>query len=92
MQMTGTVPFDYSMDEMEDKWGPPAGKELHFKGWLYDWYWQETQNGTAVTKMIHDGVKVIILGPRYRTFKPGKPFTAHVIKHKHFTSSNLISL
>ena len=47
-------------------------------GWIFDWQWLETQNGTSVTKVVRDGVKVKILGRDLRTFKPGVPFTLYV--------------
>ncbi len=48
------------------------------QGWIYDWYWLETENGTSVTKVIQDGVKIKILGGLYRTFKPETPFIVYV--------------
>lgn len=73
----GTTPFSFSMMEMTNKWGDLVGKELFVKGWLNDYYFMEVQNGTSVTRVIHDGIVMKRLGKKYRTFKPGVPFTVY---------------
>ncbi|ELU06775.1 hypothetical protein CAPTEDRAFT_193982 [Capitella teleta] len=74
----GTVPFEYTMREMKDLWGDLGGKELHFKGWIYDWYHLNIQNGTSVTKVLRDGVTLRFLGKKIRTFKPHSPITVYI--------------
>lgn len=77
--MTCTVAFEFSMAEIKDVWGDDlAGKELHFKAWMHDWYHLNTQNGTSVTKILRDGVKLRFLGKKLRTFKPNTPVTIYV--------------
>ena len=62
--------------EIAKKW---TGNLLsYFQGWIHDWFWLETENGTAITKVVHDGVKVKILGGLVRTFKPETPFSVYV--------------
>ena len=78
-QFDHSIPFMFSMDELQETWGEDlAGKSFHVKVWVYDWAWTETQNGTATTRIIRDGIVVEVLGPKHRTFKPGFPFTAYV--------------
>lgn len=57
--MEGTVPFEFTMKQLREQWGTIAGKQLYFKAWIFDWYFMETQNGTAVTKVLKDGIKVM---------------------------------
>jgi hypothetical protein len=78
LQFKGKMPFDFKMGELRDVWGDLAGTELHFKGWIFDWYHQNTQNGTSVTKILDDGVKLKFLGRKLRTFKPQTPVTLYV--------------
>ena len=76
--MTGTVPFEFTMSEISKVWGDVMGMELHFKGWIYDWMFLDTQNGTSVTNVLKDGVSLKFLGRRLRTFKPNTPVTVFV--------------
>ena len=85
-QFIGTTPFSFSMTEMTNKWGDLVGKELFVKGWLNDYYFMEVQNGTSVTRVIQDGIVLKRLGKKYRTFKPGVPFTVYVCVGFWFTS------
>ena len=77
----------FSMDELREHWGKElAGKSLWVKVWVYDWLWTETQNSTAITRILKDGIVVKALGPKHRTFKPEFPFIAYVspiIKYIH---------
>ena len=66
------------MTEIKEKFGDVTDKELHFKAWFYDWEWSETQNGTARTRVVREGVKVRVIGRHLSTFKPGFPFTVYV--------------
>lgn len=78
LQLNGLVPFEYTMQEISEIWGDVTGMELHFKGWIYDWYFLDTQSGTAVTKVLSDGVRLKFLGRKLRTFKPNTPVTIYV--------------
>ncbi|ELT94762.1 hypothetical protein CAPTEDRAFT_205314 [Capitella teleta] len=75
--LSGSVPFEFTMEEIKETWGDVANTELHFKGWIKDWYFLDTQNGTAVTKVLKDGVRLTYLGRRLRTFKPNTPVTIY---------------
>lgn len=70
--------FTFSMAEIRDLWGDPAGKDLYFLGTMTDYYYLETLTGTAVTHIIKDGIQLKVLGPLVRTFKPGVPFNIQV--------------
>ncbi len=66
------------MQELEDRFGELTGKELHLRGWIHDWYWDETQEGSAVVEIVQDGVNVKVVGRKIRTFKPEVPFMIYV--------------
>lgn len=92
VQLKASVPFEFSMTEIKEMWGDDlGGKELHFKGWISDWYFLNTQNGTSVTKILKDGVKLRILGKKLRTFKPGTPVTIYV-SVKSFKCMDILNL
>ena len=76
--MTGTFPFKFSMSDIREEFGDVAGKDLYVEGWIHDFYWLETQNGTSVTHVVRDGLDVHILGRRIQTFKPRTPFNVYV--------------
>ena len=76
--MKNTVPFDFALSEVKEKFGELGGKDLFLKAWFYDWYFMETQNSTAVTKIITDGIRIKTLGRKFRTFKPRIPFSIYV--------------
>ncbi len=78
LQVSKEVPFAFSMDSLEAEFGDLSGKEIFVKCWYYDWFLVETQNGTAVTKVIEDGIRVKRVGNRFRTFKPGVTISVHV--------------
>ena len=78
MQVTGEVSFKFTMEEIRKTFGEVQGKDLHFKAWVHDWEFLETQNGTSSTEVIHDGIEVKLIGRRLRTFKPRAPFTVYV--------------
>jgi hypothetical protein len=54
------------------------GKTLYLEGWLYDWDLVETQNGTALIRLIKDDVKVVRLGNEHISFMPEKPLNVFV--------------
>ena len=67
------------MEELRQTFGDKlAGNEIFFTADLYDWTWHETQSGTAVTRIVEDGVLVKRLGTRIRTFKPNIPTVVYV--------------
>ena len=71
VQLSNVTSFAIEMDAIRSTFGDDiANSELHMKAWLYDWYWMEESNGTAVTYIQKDGVYVTALGNRYRSFKP----------------------
>ena len=77
------------MEELKENWGDNLHNHtLHVKVWLQDWLWVETQNSTATTRIIRDGIIVERLGPKHRTFKPGFPFTAYVSIYNSLFSSD----
>ena len=76
--MSHAVPIDFSFDEMRLVWGSVSGMTLWVKAWIYDWYFDNTQNGTATCRVIQDGVNITVLGRLVRTFKPQVPFTIYV--------------
>jgi len=70
--------FTFSLAEIRELWGDPAGKDLYFLGTMTDYYYLETLTGTAVTHVIRDGIQLKVLGREIRTFKPGVPFNIQV--------------
>ena len=70
--------FVYTMEEIRDMWGEPAGKDLYFIASMTDYYYLETLTSTAVTHVYKDGIKLKVLGRNIRTFKPGVPFNIQV--------------
>ena len=66
------------MEEIRDKWGEPAGKDLYFIASMTDYYYLETLTATAVTHVYEDGMRLKVLGKNIRTFKPGVPFNIQV--------------
>ena len=66
------------MHSIKEEFGDVAGLDLYFKAYLHDKFWLETQNSTSVTKVIKDGIKLKVLGRKFRTFKPRVPFTIYV--------------
>jgi len=75
--------FTFSMAEIRELWGEPAGKDLYFLGTMTDYYYLETLTGTAVTHVVKDGIRLKILGREIRTFKPGVPFNIQVGYRTH---------
>lgn len=69
------------MEEIMEKWGNPAGKDLFFTGTMTDYYYLETLTGTAISHVYRDGVQFKLIGNEIRTFKPGTPFTIQVGSH-----------
>lgn len=69
------------MEDLEEEFGDVADKEVHIKAWFHDWEWDETQNGTARTRIVRDGVRLRTIGRKLRTFKPDIPFTVYVRIH-----------
>lgn len=78
--MYSTKSFTFSLDEIKEKIGDPTDKDLYFLGTIYDYYYLETLTGTAVTHVYKDGIKLKLLGRRFRTFKPQVPFSVQVLK------------
>ena len=67
------------MTEIHQVWGKEIwDKELYFKAWMKDWWWLETQNGSSVTRVVRDGVRLKPLGKTYQTFTPNTPTTVYV--------------
>ena len=62
------------MHRLKEHFGNITDCEIHLKAWIYDWFWQETINGTAVTKVYADGCYVTALGNKFRPFKPSSKF------------------
>jgi len=54
------------------------GKTLYLEGWLHDWDFEETQNGTTLIRLIRDDVRVERLGNQYISFIPEKSFIVYV--------------
>ena len=76
--MDGKTQFGFGLTEVEETFGTVAGKSLYISARVLDWYWVEEQVGFSVTRVIRDGVKLKVLGPTFRTFKPRVPFTVYV--------------
>jgi len=76
--------FEFSMAEIRELWGDPAGKDLYFLGTMTDYYYLETLTGTAVTHIVKDGIQLKVLGKIVRTFKPGVPFNIQVSNVRRF--------
>ena len=66
------------MQDINDVWGDVTGKDLFFKGWIHDWMFLDTENGTSVTKVLADGILVKPIGRKLRAFKPIGPVTVYV--------------
>jgi len=81
--------FLYTMDEIRDMWGEPAGKDLFFVASMTDYYYLETLTSTAITHIYQDGIKLKVLGRNIRTFKPGVPFNIQVSVNSFRVSSVL---
>ena len=62
------------MDELTREFGDLAGRSVYLKAWIYDWFWQETINGTHITKVYKDEIIIRALGKRFRPFKPETTF------------------
>ena len=70
-QLSNISSFAFNLDEIRSEFGEDiSNSELHMEAWIYDWYWMEQSNGTAVTQIHKDGVYVTALGNKFRPFKP----------------------
>ena len=77
--MNGKTPFGFALSEVEEVFGElESDTDLYISANVTDWYWVEEQMGWSSTRVIHDSVKLNVLGPTFRTFKPRVPFTVYV--------------
>ncbi len=76
--MEREIPISWSLEEIREVFGDVVGRGLWLKAWFYDWILTETQNATAVTRVLPDSVHVRVIGRHVRTFKPRAPFDVHV--------------
>lgn len=76
--MVGKTQFGFSLSEVLEVFGQISDVELHVEAKVFSWYWMEQYSGLSVTKVIKDSIKLNVLGPKFRTFKPRVPFTVYV--------------
>lgn len=56
--MNGLASFEFSMDRINATFGTElGGKQMYVKAWVYDFFWQDTMNGSAVTDLYDPGVR-----------------------------------
>ena len=56
----------------------PTGKELHVTVEIMDWFLMLSATGKAVAVVYHRHPKMVLLGDKSRTFKPGFPQSIYV--------------
>ena len=69
----------FTMKEIAEALGrKPGDHELHLTAEIYDWFLQLNETGYS-SCVIHERViKMVLLGDKSRTFKPGFPQTVYV--------------
>lgn len=60
MQISGLTPFEFTMRDIRAEFGDIGGQQIFLKAWVTDYFWYETQNGTAVTQVYDDGVRWVV--------------------------------
>lgn len=57
-QIHGIGAFQFKMSDVTNVFGYDiGGKQMFIKAWVYDYFWMDTMNGTAVTDVFTPGVR-----------------------------------
>lgn len=77
-QFDGRTGFLLTMDELRELSPDMNNKEIHVTAEIYDWWLETVATGWAITAVYPWHPKLLLLGDKSRTFKPGFPHTVQV--------------